>query len=58
MNFLDAFYGYHQVSLASPNQKKTAFLTPTGNYHYQVMPFVLKNAGSTYQTMVAKMFKA
>ena len=48
MNFLDVFQGYHQIPLALANQEKTAFLTPTGNFHYKVMPFGLKNAGSTY----------
>ena len=32
-------------------------MTPTGNYHYKVMPFGLKNAGSTYQRMITRMFK-
>ena len=49
MSFLDAFQDYHQISLAMEDQEKTAFVTPTGNYHYKVMPFGLKNASSTYQ---------
>ena len=44
MSFLDAFQGYHQIPLALPDQEKMAFLTPTENNHYQVMPFGLKNA--------------
>ena len=40
MNFLDTFQGYHQISLALDDQEKTAFITPIGNYHYKVMPFI------------------
>ena len=57
MSFLDAFQGYHQIPLAMGDQKKMAFVTPTGNYHYKVIPFRLKNVGSTYQRMMTKMFK-
>ena len=48
MSFLDTFQGYHQLPLALDNRENTAFVTPIGNYHYKVMPFGLKNAGSTY----------
>ena len=58
MSFLDAFQGYHQIPLALGDQEKTAFVTPIGNYHYKVMPFGLKNAGSTYQRMMTRMFKS
>ena len=58
MSFLDAFQGYHQIPLALDDQEKTAFVTPTRNYHYKVMPFGLKNAGSTYQRMITMMFKS
>ena len=57
MSFLDAFQGYHQILLALEDQEKTAFVTPTGNYHYKVMPFGLKNSGSTYQRMMTRMFE-
>jgi len=57
MSFLDAFQGYHQILLALEDQEKTAFVTSTGNYHYKVMPFGLKNVGSTYQKMITKMFE-
>ena len=58
MSFLDAFQGYHQISLSLPDQEKMAFRAPNGNYHYRVMPFGLKNAGSTYQRMVTWMFES
>ena len=58
MSFLDAFQGYHQIPLALADQEKTAFRASTGNYHYRVMPFSLKNAGSTYQRMVTRMFES
>ena len=58
MSFLDAFQDYHQIPLALDDQEKTAFVTPVGNYHYKVMPFGLKNAGSTYQRMTTRMFES
>ena len=58
MSFLDAFQGYHQIPLALNDQEKTAFVTPIGNYHYKVMPFSLKNARSTYQRMMTRMFES
>ena len=57
MSFLDAFQGYHQILLALEDQEKIAFVTPTGNYHYKMMSFGLKNAGSTYQRMMTRMFE-
>ena len=47
MSFLDAFQGDHQIPLALDDQENIAFVTPIGNYYYKVMPFGLKNAGST-----------
>ena len=48
MSFLYSFQGYHQILLALDDQEKTTFVISIGNYHYKVMPFGLKNAGSTY----------
>ena len=58
MSFLDAFQGYHKIPLALDDQEKTSFVTPIGNYHYKVMPFSLKNAGSIYQRIMTKMFES
>ena len=44
--------------MALDDQEKTAFVTPIGNYHYKVMPFGLKNAGSMYQRMMTRMFES
>ena len=57
ISFLDAFKGYHQIPLALNDQEKIDFVTPIGNYHYKVMPFRLKSAGSTYQRMMTRMFE-
>ena len=57
MSFLDVFQGYHQIPLALDDQEKTAFVTSIRNYHYKVMHFGLKNARSTYQRMMTKMFE-
>ena len=57
MSFLDTFQGYIQIPLALDDQEKTAFVTLIGNYHYKVMSFGLKNAGSTYQRMMTRMFE-
>ena len=44
--------------MALDDQEKTAFVTSTGNYHYKVMPFDLKNVGSIYQKMMTKMLES
>lgn len=48
MSFLYAFQEYHQIVLASEDQEKASLISHEGNYHYIVMPFVLKNIGATY----------
>ena len=58
MSFLVAFQSYHQIPLTLDDQEKTVFVTLIGNYHYKVMTFGLKNAGSTYQRMMTRMFES
>ena len=43
--------------MALDDQEKIAFVIPTRNYYYKVMPFGLKNARSTYQRMMMRMFE-
>jgi hypothetical protein len=50
--FLDAYSGYHQISMCIDDEEKTAFVTPFSVYCYIKMAFGLKNAGSTYQKCV------
>nr|XP_023890638.1 uncharacterized protein LOC112002713 [Quercus suber] len=38
-------------------EEKTAFVTLIGNYHYKVMPFGLKNVGSTNRRMITRIFE-
>ena len=57
ISFLDAFQRYYQIPLAMVDQEKIAFVTPTGNYHYKVISFELKNAWSTYQRMITRIFE-
>ncbi|GAU25741.1 hypothetical protein TSUD_216720 [Trifolium subterraneum] len=56
LSFMDAYSGYNQIKMAEIDKKKTTFMTETGNYYYNVMPFGLKNAGATYQRMMNKVF--
>ncbi|GAU47643.1 hypothetical protein TSUD_238620 [Trifolium subterraneum] len=56
LSIMDAYSGYNQIKMAEIDKKKTAFMTETGNYYYNVMTFGLKNAGATYQRMMNKVF--
>ncbi|KAJ9560505.1 hypothetical protein OSB04_005665 [Centaurea solstitialis] len=57
LTFMDAYSGYNQILMHTDDQEKTAFMTDKGINCYKVMPFGLKNAGSTYQRLVNRMFK-
>ena len=58
LSFLDAFFRYHQIPMFHPDEEKITFVTPQGLYYYRVMSFVLKNASTTYQRLMKKIFKS
>ena len=49
MSFMDGYSGYNQIRMAPEDEESTAFRTSLGIFCYRVMPFGLKNAGTTYQ---------
>ena len=49
LSFLDAYLGHQQIGMKKEDEEKTAFITPYGVYCYTTIPFMLKNAGATYQ---------
>ena len=57
LTFMDAFFDYNQIRMASEDEEKTTFITDRDLFYYRVMPFGLKNAGTTYQRLVNKIFK-
>ena len=57
LSFMDAFFGYNQISMDLDDQEKTSFVTSQGAYCYREMPFRLKNVGATYQRLVNRMFQ-
>jgi len=56
LSFLDAYSGYNQIQMHPADRKKTAFMTDSDNFYYEVMPFGLKNAGATYQRLMDHVF--
>lgn len=49
---LDLSSGFHQIPMDNDSKKYTAFSTPEGHFHYNRMPFGLKNAPATFQRMM------
>nr|KYP60222.1 Transposon Ty3-I Gag-Pol polyprotein [Cajanus cajan] len=56
LSFLEAYSGYNQIMMYTPDEVHTSFITDHANYCYRVMPFGLKNAGATYQRLMDKVF--
>lgn len=46
---LDLKNGFHQIRVAEDSVQYTAFVTPTGQYEYNYMPFGLKTGPGTFQ---------
>ena len=57
LSFLNAYLGYNQILMYPLDAAKTAFITQYDMYCYNVMPFGLKNAGTTYQHMMSRVFE-
>jgi hypothetical protein len=49
LSFLNAYSGYHHISLAIDDGEKTTLITPFGIFCYTKMMFDLKNGRATYQ---------
>jgi hypothetical protein len=52
LSFLNAYSGYHQISLTTNDEEKTSFITPFGIFCYTKMAFGLKNEEATYQKCI------
>ena len=56
LSFMDAYSSYNKIPMVVSDKHCIAFMTSSGNYYYNVIPFGLKNAGVTYQRMMNKVF--
>ena len=56
ISFMDGSSGYYQIHMTPKDKDLTAFCMPKGIYCYKVMPFGLKNAGTTYQRALQNIF--
>jgi hypothetical protein len=52
LSFLDAYSGFHQISLAIYDEEKTTFITSFGIFCYTKIVFGLKNGGATYERCI------
>ena len=51
-SILDFANGFHQIAISPEHRHEIAFSTPTGHYSFIRMPFGLKNATASIQSMM------
>ncbi len=56
-SFMDGYSSYKQVKMVEEDKEKIEFISEWGVYAYDVMPFGLCNALTTFQKIVTKTFK-
>ena len=56
LSFMNEFFGYNKILMAPEDMEKTSFITEWGTYCYRVIPFGLKNVGTTYQRATTTLF--
>lgn len=56
--FLDAYSRFKEIWMNPLDAPKTEFMTKKNNYYYEVMPFMQKNAGATYQRLMDMVFSS
>ncbi|XP_048623629.1 uncharacterized protein LOC125592481 [Brassica napus] len=54
---IDLASGYHQISIAEEDVRKTAFRTRYGHYEFVVMPFRLTNAPAAFMKLMNNVFQ-
>ncbi|KAL0168185.1 hypothetical protein M9458_036407, partial [Cirrhinus mrigala] len=54
---LDLRSAYNLIRIRKGDEWKTAFVTPTGHYKYQVMPYSLSISPSVFQTFMNEVFR-
>ena len=52
MSFLDAYSGYNQIPMKKEDRIHVVFTIQRELFCYKVMPFGLKNIGTTYQRLM------